>query len=189
MPWGSCTTARRLVVHEDVHDHLVQRLQHAYRSIKIGPPLDDGTLLGPLIGGHAYEAMQAALAETANLTILAAAAEDLLIENGRIAGVVTAGTRLEQDLGKPIQTGAQGFRAAVDPGHPKVVGPHRDDWKLTIDGLDARTQASQGEQRSLALALRLAGRGRGNVGDALGAFGLGPAADRRAGVGRRADRP
>ena len=40
-----------------------------------------------------------------------------------------------------------------------LVGPHRDDWKLTIDGLDARTQASQGEQRSLALALRLAGRG------------------------------
>jgi DNA replication and repair protein RecF len=40
-----------------------------------------------------------------------------------------------------------------------LVGPHRDDWKLTIEGLDARTQASQGEQRSLALALRLAGRG------------------------------
>jgi DNA replication and repair protein RecF len=38
------------------------------------------------------------------------------------------------------------------------VGPHRDEWKLTIDGLDARTQASQGEQRTLALALRLAGR-------------------------------
>lgn len=38
-----------------------------------------------------------------------------------------------------------------------LVGPHRDDWALGIAGLDARTQASQGEQRSLALALRLAG--------------------------------
>src|SRR5471030_1327345 len=36
------------------------------------------------------QAMQAALAQTANQTILAAAAEDLLIEEGRVAGVVTA---------------------------------------------------------------------------------------------------
>jgi len=37
-----------------------------------------------------------------------------------------------------------------------LVGPHRDELVLTIDGLPARTHASQGEQRSLALALRLA---------------------------------
>jgi DNA replication and repair protein RecF len=36
-----------------------------------------------------------------------------------------------------------------------TVGPHRDELSLTIDGLPARTHASQGEQRSLALALRL----------------------------------
>ena len=38
-----------------------------------------------------------------------------------------------------------------------TVGPHRDDLGLSLDGRDARRQASQGEQRSLALALRLAG--------------------------------
>ena len=37
-----------------------------------------------------------------------------------------------------------------------LVGPHRDELLLTINGLPARTHASQGEQRSLALALRLA---------------------------------
>lgn len=37
-----------------------------------------------------------------------------------------------------------------------TVGPHRDDIELTIADLPARTHASQGEQRSLALALRLA---------------------------------
>ncbi len=37
-----------------------------------------------------------------------------------------------------------------------TVGPHRDDVALTLSGRDARSQASQGEQRSLALALRLA---------------------------------
>lgn len=37
-----------------------------------------------------------------------------------------------------------------------TVGPHRDDVVAGIDGLAARTHGSQGEQRSLALALRLA---------------------------------
>jgi DNA replication and repair protein RecF len=38
-----------------------------------------------------------------------------------------------------------------------LAGPHRDDCRLELQGLDARTHASQGEQRTLALALRLAG--------------------------------
>jgi DNA replication and repair protein RecF len=36
-----------------------------------------------------------------------------------------------------------------------MVGPHRDDVALSVSGMPARTHASQGEQRSLALALRL----------------------------------
>jgi DNA replication and repair protein RecF len=38
-----------------------------------------------------------------------------------------------------------------------LVGPHRDELDLALAGLPARTHASQGEQRSIALALRLAG--------------------------------
>jgi len=38
-----------------------------------------------------------------------------------------------------------------------TVGPHRDDLAVTLEGLPSRTHASQGEQRSLALALRLGG--------------------------------
>jgi DNA replication and repair protein RecF len=37
-----------------------------------------------------------------------------------------------------------------------TVGPHRDEIELSIGGMPARTQGSQGEQRTLALALRLA---------------------------------
>ncbi len=37
-----------------------------------------------------------------------------------------------------------------------TVGPHRDEVELMIGGSPARTHASQGEQRSLALAMRLA---------------------------------
>jgi len=38
-----------------------------------------------------------------------------------------------------------------------TVGPHRDELAVRLGGLPARTHASQGEQRCLALALRLAG--------------------------------
>lgn len=38
-----------------------------------------------------------------------------------------------------------------------TVGPHRDDVAISLAGLSSRTHASQGEQRSVALALRLGG--------------------------------
>ena len=38
-----------------------------------------------------------------------------------------------------------------------TIGPHRDDLLLNLNNMPARTHASQGEQRSLALSLRLAG--------------------------------
>lgn len=37
-----------------------------------------------------------------------------------------------------------------------TMGPHRDEPWFAVDGRDARTRASQGEQRTLALSLRLA---------------------------------
>ena len=39
-----------------------------------------------------------------------------------------------------------------------TAGPHRDDLEVLLDGADARVFASQGEQRSLALSLRMAER-------------------------------
>jgi DNA replication and repair protein RecF len=58
---------------------------------------------------------------------------------GDLAGAIDGA--LEDDLARGYST----------------VGPHRDDLAITLEGRDARRQASQGEQRSLALALRLAG--------------------------------
>jgi DNA replication and repair protein RecF len=40
--------------------------------------------------------------------------------------------------------------------HSTGRGPHRDELVITLDGMPARTHASQGEQRCAALALRLA---------------------------------
>jgi len=58
-----CTTLRRLIVHDSIHDQLVPGLRQAYESVKVGNPLEDGTLVGPLIDGAAYEQMQAGLAD------------------------------------------------------------------------------------------------------------------------------
>jgi aldehyde dehydrogenase (NAD+) len=58
-----CTTLRRLFVHETVYDALVPRLKQIWSSAKVGDPLADGTLVGPLIDAGAIAAMQDALAE------------------------------------------------------------------------------------------------------------------------------
>jgi DNA replication and repair protein RecF len=57
----------------------------------------------------------------------------------------------EGDLAKALAT------ARVDDVRRGVttVGPHRDELEITLGHLPARTHASQGEQRCLALALRL----------------------------------
>lgn len=56
-----CTTLRRLIVHHSIRDQLLERLQNTYQSLPIGNPLDEGTLVGPLIDGNALDAMQRAL--------------------------------------------------------------------------------------------------------------------------------
>lgn len=56
-----CTSLRRLIVHESVHEKLIAALTKAYGAIRIGNPLDPKTLVGPLIDKASFEAMQSAL--------------------------------------------------------------------------------------------------------------------------------
>ena len=56
-----CTSTRRLLVHESLMDTVVERLVRAYDDIKIGDPMDEGTLCGPLIDEAAVEAMQSSI--------------------------------------------------------------------------------------------------------------------------------
>ena len=57
-----CTTTRRLLAHRSVAGEIARRLVDAYARVTIGDPLDDRTLMGPLVSARAVEAMQAALA-------------------------------------------------------------------------------------------------------------------------------
>ncbi|HEX5403629.1 MAG TPA: aldehyde dehydrogenase family protein [Pseudonocardiaceae bacterium] len=56
-----CTSLRRLIVHHDIADPLVDRLTTAYAKLPIGDPFDDGTLVGPLITDQAADHMATAL--------------------------------------------------------------------------------------------------------------------------------
>lgn len=56
-----CTSTRRLIVHKSRVDELLTSLKQAYQSAKIGNPLEEGTLVGPLIDQASFDAMQNAL--------------------------------------------------------------------------------------------------------------------------------
>jgi len=56
-----CTTLRRLIVHRAVADKMIDRLVEAYKQVKIGDPLEDGTVMGPVVNESAIEELMNAL--------------------------------------------------------------------------------------------------------------------------------
>ena len=58
-----CTSTRRVFAHQAIAAELERRLVHAYQQVRIGDPLESGTLMGPLIDAAAVERYTQALAE------------------------------------------------------------------------------------------------------------------------------
>lgn len=58
-----CTSTRRIIIHENVYDKVKSRLLEIYDKVRIGSPLEDDTLVGPLIDKDAVAMMQRALEE------------------------------------------------------------------------------------------------------------------------------
>lgn len=50
-----CTSQRRVLLHDKIYDEFMSKLLPAYKSVKIGSPLDSSTLCGPL---HTKEAVE-----------------------------------------------------------------------------------------------------------------------------------
>ncbi|MBI9073317.1 MAG: aldehyde dehydrogenase family protein [Melioribacteraceae bacterium] len=50
-----CTSTRRLIIHEDIYDKVKEIIVNAYKSVKIGNPLDQNNHVGPLIDKGAVE--------------------------------------------------------------------------------------------------------------------------------------
>lgn len=77
-----CTTLRRLIVHRSVREQLLPRLKALFGRVRVGNPLEQGTLVGPLIDKASFDAMQRALEQ--------ARAE---------GGIVTGGQRMNESAG------------------------------------------------------------------------------------------
>jgi len=56
-----CTTTRRLIIHESIADAFVDRLVAAYETVRIGDPMQEGTLMGPLITTGSVDAFLSAV--------------------------------------------------------------------------------------------------------------------------------
>ncbi len=97
-----CTTTRRIIVHEDVFDELSESLVKAYRQVKIGNPLEEGTLMGPLIDREAVENMQNALKELKEQGGKILCGGDVLKGEGFEAGTYVTPGICEAKAGMPI---------------------------------------------------------------------------------------
>ncbi len=56
-----CTSTRRIIMHRSIAAELEDRLIRAYKQVSIGDPMQEGTLMGPLVNRAAVEDMMAAL--------------------------------------------------------------------------------------------------------------------------------
>jgi len=56
-----CTSLRRLILHRKIADRFLKSLVKAYGTVRIGDPLERGTLMGPLVSADAVADMMAAL--------------------------------------------------------------------------------------------------------------------------------
>ncbi len=57
-----CTTIRRLFLQKGIAAGMIERLKSAYAQVRIGDPLAEGTLMGPLVNGAAVDDMLNGLA-------------------------------------------------------------------------------------------------------------------------------
>ncbi|MGH1456797.1 MAG: L-piperidine-6-carboxylate dehydrogenase [Alphaproteobacteria bacterium] len=56
-----CTSTRRVFLHESIYETVLTQIKSAYKTLSLGDPLDEKSLVGPLIDQDAYNAMQSAL--------------------------------------------------------------------------------------------------------------------------------
>ena len=56
-----CTSTRRLIIHDSIYDKVKESLLKAYKSLKIGNPLDQKNHVGPLIDKNAVKDFTSAL--------------------------------------------------------------------------------------------------------------------------------
>ena len=129
-----CTTLRRLLVQRAVADKVVDRLAEAYKQVTIGDPLEDGTLMGPVISSGAIDQMMNAL-------------EIAREQGGRI---VTGGRRLDQPgyfVEPTIAVVPKDASITQDETFAPIL------WVIEFDTLDEALEIQNGVSQGLSSAI------------------------------------
>jgi aldehyde dehydrogenase (NAD+) len=130
-----CTSLRRLIAHRSVADTLVERIVTAYRSLPIGDPFAQATLLGPLIHERAYREMVGAL-------------EQARADGGEVSGGE------HRDLGEGsyyVTPAVVRMPAQTDVVHDETFAPIL--YVLTYDTLDEAIELNNAVPQGLSSAI------------------------------------
>ena len=129
-----CTTLRRLLVHRAVADKVVDRLAEAYKQVKIGDPLEEDTLMGPVISESAIDQMMNAL--------------EIAREQG--ARIVTGGKRLDGPgyfVEPTIAVVPKGASITQDETFAPIL------WIIEFDTLEEAIEIQNGVTQGLSSAI------------------------------------
>jgi L-aminoadipate-semialdehyde dehydrogenase len=129
-----CTSLRRLVVHRGIADQITKRLVEAYATIPIGDPLDDGTLVGPLVSEAAIDATRAAI--------------DVAIEQG---GELLAGGNPIDGTGYFFEPTLVRLPATAPIAQTETFGPLM--YLIVVDSLDEAIAVQNGVPQGLSSAI------------------------------------
>ena len=91
-----CTTLRRVIVHDSIYNELASKLKKYYKTIKLGNPLEDGVLTGPMISEEAFNQMQDVLQECKNEGAIVTGGKRVNINEGSGIYVAPAIVELEK---------------------------------------------------------------------------------------------
>jgi acyl-CoA reductase-like NAD-dependent aldehyde dehydrogenase len=135
----ACLAVKRLYVHEQVADELVEKLQGKVARLKLGPGTEEGTMIGPLHSESQRETLEEQVAET-----LAQGGE--LLAGGRRPDrdELAAGWFYEPTL---ILEPPHDARVAVE----EVFGPALPIWK--VGGLDEAIERANASQFGLGSSI------------------------------------
>ncbi len=127
-----CTTTRRLFVHADIAEPLLERLRLAWGGVRIGDPRAPDTLVGPLIDQAAFEQMQVVL-------------EQLRAEGARVYG----GERVMPDGlagGWYVTPALVDRRGVADNVHQETFAPilHVFDYRTLDEAIERHNAVPQG---------------------------------------------
>ena len=125
-----CTSLRRLFLQDAIYDAFVDRLLAAYEQVRVGDPLDDKTLVGPLVDRDAVKHMMEAL-------------EKMKAEGGQ---VLTGGTMIDRPGGCYVQPAIVRSHAGMPMVQHEVFAPilHVMKFSTLDEALAAHNNVPQG---------------------------------------------